>query len=77
MSGCQPSTALLVASLLFASSASAWAAPTDTRRARGPQHTTLDLLRPYDGFPKVFVQARLPDGELGTFLVNTGADISV
>jgi tetratricopeptide (TPR) repeat protein/predicted aspartyl protease len=45
--------------------------------ARGATHAELELLRPYAEFPRVFVQARLPDGELGTFLIDTGADISV
>jgi tetratricopeptide (TPR) repeat protein len=42
-----------------------------------PEHQTLDLLRPTEDFPRIYVQARLPDGELGTFLIDTGADISV
>ncbi len=37
----------------------------------------LDMLRPYPGAPRIFVQAELPDGTLGLFLVDTGADVSV
>lgn len=45
--------------------------------ARGPDVVEVDLLRSNAGSPKVFVQATLPDGELGLFMVDTGADISV
>jgi tetratricopeptide (TPR) repeat protein len=37
----------------------------------------LDLIRPGAGAPRIYVQAGLPDGTLGVFLVDTGADISV
>lgn len=43
----------------------------------GPEHTTIDLIRPAEGFPRIYVQATLPDGESALFLVDTGADISV
>jgi len=42
----------------------------------GPDEVALDLLRPGPGGPRIFVQATLPDGELGLFLVDTGAAIS-
>lgn len=44
---------------------------------RGPEPVVLDLLRPAPAAPKVYVQAGLPDGTDGVFLVDTGADISV
>lgn len=44
----------------------------------GPDTVTVDLLRPGTGAfrPKIFVQAILPDGKPGVFMVDTGADIS-
>lgn len=39
--------------------------------------TEVDLLRVGEGGPRIYVQARLPDGSLALFLVDTGADISV
>jgi tetratricopeptide (TPR) repeat protein len=42
----------------------------------GPE-TELDVLRPTKGGSRIFVQAKLPDGSLGLFLVDTGADVSV
>ncbi len=39
--------------------------------------TRLDLLRPSPESPKVYVQAILPDGEPGLFMVDTGAGVSV
>ncbi|MEQ1502729.1 MAG: retroviral-like aspartic protease family protein [Myxococcota bacterium] len=48
-----------------------------TRRYSGAASTELDLLRPMPGGPRIFVQATLPDGSLGVFLVDTGADVSV
>lgn len=38
---------------------------------------TLDVLRPFPGASKIYVQAGLPDGSRGIFLVDTGAAISV
>jgi tetratricopeptide (TPR) repeat protein len=38
---------------------------------------TVDLLRMFPGGPRIYVQAILPDGGPGLFLVDTGADISV
>jgi tetratricopeptide (TPR) repeat protein len=43
----------------------------------GPEETAIDLLRDQPGGPRIYVQATLPDGELGLFMVDTGADISV
>lgn len=34
-------------------------------------------MRPMPGYPRIFVQVELPDGSLGLFLIDTGADISV
>lgn len=42
----------------------------------GPNHVEVDLLRPGPGGSRIFVQATLPDGEPGLFLVDTGAAIS-
>ncbi|MEN0065020.1 MAG: retroviral-like aspartic protease family protein [Myxococcota bacterium] len=47
------------------------------REFLGPDHSEVDLLRPAPGASRIFVQALLPDGEPGLFLVDTGADISV
>lgn len=46
-------------------------------RYSGADSAELDLLRPFPGASRIFVQARLPNGELGVFLVDTGADVSV
>jgi len=43
----------------------------------GPERAKLDLVRPAPEYPRIYVRAELPDGSLGTFLVDTGADISV
>jgi len=43
----------------------------------GPDHQVVDLIKPSEGFPRIYVEATLPDGEPGLFLVDTGADISV
>lgn len=42
----------------------------------GPDATAVDLLRPEPGGARIFVQARLPDGEPGLFMIDTGAAIS-
>ena len=47
------------------------------REFLGPDRSEVDLLRPGPGAPRIFVQAILPDGEPGLFLIDTGADISV
>ena len=39
-------------------------------------HVTLDLLRSAPGAEKLYIQAGLPNGEKGIFLVDTGAGIS-
>ena len=46
-------------------------------RYSGPERQEIDILRVFEGGPRIYVQAKLPDGELGLFLVDTGADISV
>lgn len=43
----------------------------------GPDRSAVDLIRPRPDHPRIFVQASLPDGSLGLFLVDTGADVSV
>ncbi len=43
----------------------------------GPTPATLDLLRVTEDGPRIYVQAALPGGHVGVFLVDTGADISV
>ncbi|MFT5583681.1 MAG: Flp pilus assembly protein TadD [Cognaticolwellia sp.] len=42
----------------------------------GLDHVEVDLIRPYPGATKIYVQATLPDGESGLFLVDTGAGIT-
>jgi len=54
----------------------ALAAPSE-RPPDGPARQELDLLRPAEGWPRIYVQVTLPDGEPGLFLIDTGADISV
>jgi len=49
--------------------------PSSTATLHGD--TNVTLLRPSEGGVRIYVQAKLPDGELGLFLVDTGADISV
>ena len=39
-------------------------------------HVEVDLLRSQPGAEKIYVQARLPDGQLGLFMVDTGAGIT-
>lgn len=48
-----------------------------TESYEGPDKVVLDLLRTSEGGPRIYVQATLPDGRLGLFLVDTGADINV
>jgi len=43
----------------------------------GPKNDAIDILRVVESGPRIYVQATLPDGESGLFLVDTGADISV
>lgn len=42
-----------------------------------PPRVELDLLRPGLDGPRIYVQATLPDGEPGLFMVDTGADITL
>ena len=49
----------------------------DARGVTGPDHVDVELLRPAEGFPRIYVQATMPDGETAVFLVDIGADISV
>ncbi|MCB9794178.1 MAG: tetratricopeptide repeat protein [Alphaproteobacteria bacterium] len=57
-------------------------APPETTLDKRPQapesadYAQLDLLRSAPGGAKIYVQATLPDGELGLFLVDTGAAVS-
>lgn len=51
--------------------------PVATGAFEGPDRSEIDILRPQEGFPRIFVQATLPDGSRGLFLVDTGADVSV
>ncbi len=56
----------------------AWGILAAAVGAAEPSEThELDLLRAYPGGPRIYVQAILPDGTAGLFLVDTGADISV
>jgi tetratricopeptide (TPR) repeat protein len=55
-------------------------APEEFGEYEGPDHVKVDLLRPGKtpgSRQRIYVQARFPDGELGMFLVDSGADISV
>ncbi|MEZ4319019.1 MAG: aspartyl protease family protein [Myxococcota bacterium] len=76
------STVLLMSgSLWLCASLPAWATrggdPQGLRGYVGPDTTSLDILRVSEGGPRIYVEALLPDGEPGLFLVDTGADISV
>ena len=42
----------------------------------GPDSTALDLLRTSENGPRIFVQAKFPNGDDGLFMVDTGAAIS-
>jgi tetratricopeptide (TPR) repeat protein len=55
----------------------AWVLWAAAASAKSDDPVVLDLLRPWRGAPRVYVQAELPDGSTGLFLVDTGADISV
>ena len=68
------SVGLLLATLMvLLTGAPAWAA------GRSDDHAVIEvpILRPTGAYPRIFVQALLPDGSKGLFLVDTGADISV
>ena len=43
----------------------------------GPDHATIDIVRPGANAPRIYVYVTLPDGEPGLFQVDTGASISV
>lgn len=45
--------------------------------AAAVERAELPILRPTADYPRIYVQVELPDGKLGLFLVDTGADISV
>jgi hypothetical protein len=69
---------------LFALSSAANAAdppgPQPSPTYIGPDKVTVDLLRPGKSVAarqRIYVQAKLPNGELGVFLVDTGAGVSV
>jgi len=47
------------------------------RSYEGPDHVVVDLLRTSEGGPRIYVQAWFPDGSLGLFMVDTGADVNV
>ncbi|MFK7930143.1 MAG: aspartyl protease family protein [Myxococcota bacterium] len=49
----------------------------EDRSYEGPDHVVVDLLRTSEGGPRIYVQAELPDGSLGLFMVDTGADVNV
>ncbi|HHO51194.1 MAG TPA: tetratricopeptide repeat protein [Deltaproteobacteria bacterium] len=68
---------MFLAYLSLASLSLAKPKPAPPRTFSGPNHSEVDLLRPTEGGARIFVQGTLPDGELGLFLVDTGADISV
>jgi len=46
-------------------------------RVEGPEVVEVDLIRPWPSAPKIYVEAILPDGETGVFMVDTGASVSV
>lgn len=45
-------------------------------RAPATDHVELDILRAHPGAEKLYVQARLSDGQYGLFMVDTGAGIT-
>lgn len=63
---------LLLHALALAAPPARWIAPTYD----GPDHVEVDMLRTEPGGSRVFVQATLPDGELGLFMLDTGAATS-
>jgi tetratricopeptide (TPR) repeat protein len=73
---------MLFALVPFLFSGSALGAPADanpdpSRIYVGPKTTSVDILRTSEGGSRIYVEAVLPDGERGLFLVDTGADISI
>lgn len=73
--------AVALTSVLLAPTASAAPATVPAgppfRPVTGPATVEVPILRPSEGYPRIYVQTVMPDGELGLFLVDTGADISV
>ena len=69
----EPRWHLVWSVLLGALVLTAWAPAV----AGGTDGTDVPIIRPLPGYPRIFVQAELPNGERGLFLVDTGADISV
>jgi tetratricopeptide (TPR) repeat protein len=66
----------LFVSLLLVSSVAE--AQSDLRPpAGGSDRVPVDILRPTASYPRIFVQVEMPDGKLGLFMVDTGADVSV
>jgi tetratricopeptide (TPR) repeat protein len=46
-------------------------------RIGGPETVEVDLIRAWPGAPKIYVEATLPDGSQGIFMVDTGASVTV
>lgn len=69
-------TALLALMVSACGPKSAPTAAATQAQADGLDHVQVDLIRPYPGATKIYVQATLPDGEPGLFLVDTGAGIT-
>lgn len=81
----QPGARVLSQLVIAAFAALGGAAASSTAPADPPQAAavftsdepvSVDLLRVYEQGPRIYVQAGLPDGSLGVFLVDTGADVS-
>ncbi len=49
----------------------------ESQTYEGPDHVKIDLLRTTEGGPRIYVQALLPDGRPGLFMIDTGADVNV
>ncbi|MCO4743439.1 MAG: aspartyl protease family protein [Proteobacteria bacterium] len=71
---------LLLATALLGTSACARPGPlqslADVPTYVGPDAVSVDLVRTMPGGNRIYVQAELPDGEKGLFLLDTGAAIS-
>ena len=63
--------------LMTNTASSAFAQTIEATEYSGPDTIEIDLLRPSVGGSRILVQAGLPDGSLGLFMIDTGADISV
>ncbi|MBX2802302.1 MAG: aspartyl protease family protein, partial [Myxococcales bacterium] len=68
---------MIIGSLFLFVDAAAKPKAPPPRAFRGPERSEVDLLRPAEGASRIFVQGTLPDGSVGVFLIDTGADISV